>query len=108
MKLPAPGEGEVLHVVAERVGGIAGLHRVGALARGLDHRIAEPVDNERVVAGAARHGVVAGEPVQSVVAAETVERIVLAGSGQGVGDIGAVRDDAPIPSASRRFAFSAE
>ena len=38
------------------------LHGVGALARVLDHDVADIVDEVGVVAEAARHGVVAGPP----------------------------------------------
>ena len=69
------GQRQVLDVGAQRVAD-AGLHRIGALAGGLGHRVAGRIDHVGVVAGAAAHRVVAGTAAENVVAGVADQRVV--------------------------------
>src|SRR5687768_6864924 len=60
--------GQALDVGGERVGGDAGLHLIGALARQFDDDVAGVVHGVGVVAGAARQAIAAGATGQQVIA----------------------------------------
>ena len=77
-------EGQRLDLRRERVGIERGQHRVGALARVLDHGVLQAVDEIGVVADPARHGVVAGAAIEPVVAVAAVEDVVAGKSGDDV------------------------
>ena len=88
-------EGQGLDVGRQRVAVEIGLHRVGALARVLDHLVAGVVDEVGVVAEPARHGVGAEAAVEPVVAGAAVEQIVAA---EPVEDVGAaLAEDLVLP-----------
>ena len=74
----AAGEAQLLDIGAERISGERGADLVGALARILDHAVADIVDEIDVVAGAAAHRVGAGAAVELVVAAMAVQGVVAA------------------------------
>src|SRR5690606_34502058 len=70
-----PGQGQVLDVVAQRVGD-RGTNAVGALAGKLDHPVADIVDIIGVVALATTPRADAGPAVQNVIAAIAIKDIV--------------------------------
>ena len=76
-------QGQVLDIGAERVVDRR-LHRVGALADGFRHHVADIIDDIGVVARSTRQGVVAGPAVERIVAVTAEEGVVAAQAGQGV------------------------
>ena len=77
------GEGQVLHMGAQRVGHAA-LHRIDAFVGQFSHDIARHIDHVGVIVGPTHHGIGPGAAIKQVMALPASQRIVAGQSGQAI------------------------
>ncbi|MNS66559.1 hypothetical protein D3C72_997780 [compost metagenome] len=93
-----PGIGQVFNVGTQRVASQAGLHQVDTAVERFDHRVADVVDHEGVVATTAVHGICAKPAIEDVVAkpakqligtVQARDHVIACAPDQDIGAIGA-------------------